>query len=60
MRRDKRCAFTIETFENIKSNYQIKLLYAKSLDKSGTPQNALVLNQRDLTIILLRLKILNW
>jgi hypothetical protein len=37
--------FTIETFENIKkSNYQIKLLYAKSLDKSGTPQNALVLN----------------
>jgi hypothetical protein len=41
----KEVLFPIEAIDNfLKNNYQIKLIYAKSLDKSGSPQNALVLN----------------
>jgi len=41
----KEVLFTIDSIDNVvKSNCQIKLIYAKSLDPQGNPQNALVLN----------------
>ncbi|MBP7563999.1 MAG: C39 family peptidase [Candidatus Cloacimonetes bacterium] len=41
----KEVLFSLEKIDQIlNSNYQIKLIYAKSLDSSGKPQNALVLN----------------
>ncbi len=42
---NKEVLFGIEGVDDmLKTNYQIKLLYAKSLDDKGKPQNALVLN----------------